>query len=123
MRCFHAPEEKLELVGCYLQRKAGFGEHGFDFQYCDNQNFDQSFEKPQIYTKNPKFPTFYSETFVEKSHYYGGPIERSVTDHHNKSILDEGHGSWFMERMESPYKWCFFQNMISTYTKDSSHKK
>ncbi len=73
--------------------------------------------------KTPKFPTFYSETFVEKSHYYGGPIERSVTDHHNKSILDEGHGSWFMERMESPYKWCFFQNMISTYTKDSSHKK
>ncbi len=26
--------------------------------------------------KNPKFPTFYSETIVEKSHYYGGPIER-----------------------------------------------
>jgi hypothetical protein len=26
--------------------------------------------------KNHKFPTFYSETFVEKSHYYGGPVER-----------------------------------------------
>jgi hypothetical protein len=26
--------------------------------------------------KNQKQPTFYSETFVEKSHYYGGPIER-----------------------------------------------
>jgi hypothetical protein len=23
--------------------------------------------------KNPKFPPFYSETFVEKGHYYGGP--------------------------------------------------
>jgi hypothetical protein len=26
--------------------------------------------------KNPKFPTFYSESFVEKHYYYGGPIER-----------------------------------------------
>jgi hypothetical protein len=26
--------------------------------------------------KNPKFPTFYSETFVGKSHYYGWPVER-----------------------------------------------
>ncbi len=26
--------------------------------------------------KNPKFPTFYYETFVEKSHYYGGPVGR-----------------------------------------------
>jgi hypothetical protein len=26
--------------------------------------------------KNQKFPTFYSETFVEKTHYYGGPVER-----------------------------------------------
>jgi hypothetical protein len=32
MRCIHAPKEKLELVGCYLQRKAGFGEQDFDFQ-------------------------------------------------------------------------------------------
>jgi hypothetical protein len=68
MRCFHAPEEKLELLPCYLQRKARFGEQGFDFQYCNNQNFGQSFKKPQIYTKNPKFLTFYSESFVEKSH-------------------------------------------------------
>jgi hypothetical protein len=50
MRRFHAPEEKLELVGCCLESKAGFGEQGFDFQFCDNQNFGQSFEKPQIYT-------------------------------------------------------------------------
>jgi hypothetical protein len=26
--------------------------------------------------KNPKFPTFYFETFVEKSHYYGGSVKR-----------------------------------------------
>jgi hypothetical protein len=66
MRCIHAPQEKLELVGCcYLLRKAGFGEQGFDFQFCDNQNLGQPFEKCQIYTKNPKFPTFYCETFVE----------------------------------------------------------
>jgi hypothetical protein len=49
---------------------------GFDFQYCNNQNFRESFEKLQIYTKNPKFPTFYFETFVGKSHYYGGSVER-----------------------------------------------
>jgi hypothetical protein len=59
MRCFHAPEEKFELVGCcYLLRKAGFHEQGFDFQYCDNQNFGQCFEKPQIYPKNPKISHF-----------------------------------------------------------------
>ncbi len=45
MRCIHAPEEKLELVGYYLQRKAGFGEQDFDFEFCDNQNLGQSFEK------------------------------------------------------------------------------
>jgi hypothetical protein len=38
----------------------------------------------------------------------------------NKSILEEGYGSWFMERMESRYKQCFFKNMISIYTKDYS---
>jgi hypothetical protein len=58
MRCIHAPEEKLELVGCYLLRKAGFGEQGFDFQFCDNQNLGQSFEKCQIYTKKPKISHF-----------------------------------------------------------------
>ncbi len=26
--------------------------------------------------KNQNFPTFYSETFVGKSHYYGGPVGR-----------------------------------------------
>jgi hypothetical protein len=26
--------------------------------------------------KNQKILTFYSKTFVEKRHYYGGPIER-----------------------------------------------
>jgi hypothetical protein len=31
---------------------------------------------PQFTLKSPKFLTFYSETFVEKSHYYSGPIER-----------------------------------------------
>ncbi len=36
-----------------MWRNAGFGEQGFDFQYCDNQNFGESFEKPQIYTKKP----------------------------------------------------------------------
>ncbi len=41
----------------------------------------------------------------------------------NKNILDEGHGSWFMESLESRYKQCFFNNMISTYTKDFSQKK
>ncbi len=50
----HAPQEKLELIGCYLLRKAGFGEQGFDFQFYDNQNLGQSFEKCEIYTKNPK---------------------------------------------------------------------
>jgi hypothetical protein len=65
MRCIHAPQEKLELVGCYLLRKAGFGEQGFDFQFCENQNLGQSFEKCQITLKNPKFPTFYSQTFVD----------------------------------------------------------
>ncbi len=54
MRCIHAPEEKLELGGCYMRRKAGFGEQGFDFQFYNNQNLGQSFEKLQIYTKNPK---------------------------------------------------------------------
>jgi hypothetical protein len=58
MRCIHAPEEKLELVGCYLLRKAGFGEQGIDFQFCDNQNLGQSFEKCQIYTRKPKIPHF-----------------------------------------------------------------
>jgi hypothetical protein len=44
------PESKMfiKLVGCYLLRKAGFGEQGFDFQFCDNQNLGQSFEKCQI---------------------------------------------------------------------------
>ncbi len=37
-----------------MWRNAGFGEQGFDFQYCDNQSFGESFEKPQIYTKKPK---------------------------------------------------------------------
>ncbi len=54
MRCIHAPEEKLELVRCYMQRKAGFGQQGFDFQFSDNHNLGQSFEKLQIYTINPK---------------------------------------------------------------------
>ncbi len=54
MRCIHAPEEKLELVGCYMRRKAGFGEQGSDFQFSDNPNLGQSFEKLQIYTINPK---------------------------------------------------------------------
>ncbi len=76
MRCFHAPEEKLELVSYYLQRKAGFGEQGFDFQYCDNQNLANLLKNLKFKLKNPKFPTFYSESFVEKRHYYGGPIER-----------------------------------------------
>jgi hypothetical protein len=39
MRCIRAPEEELELVGWLLApRKAGFGEQGFVFQLCDNQN-------------------------------------------------------------------------------------
>jgi hypothetical protein len=58
MRCIHAPEEKSELVGCYMQRKTGFGEQGFDFQFSDNQNLGQSFEKLQIYTKKPKISHF-----------------------------------------------------------------
>jgi hypothetical protein len=41
-----------------MWRNAGFGEQGFDFQYCDNQNFGESFEKPQIYTKKPKISHF-----------------------------------------------------------------
>jgi hypothetical protein len=40
-----------------------------------------------------------------------------------KNILDEGHGSWIMESLESRYKQCFFNSMISTYTKDFSQKK
>jgi len=55
-----APEEKLELVGCYLQRKAGFGKQGFDFQFCDNQNLSQSFEKHQIYTKTTQNFTLFT---------------------------------------------------------------
>jgi len=51
MRCIHAPEENLKLVGCHLRRKAGSGKQDFDFQLCDNQNLGQSFEKLQIYTK------------------------------------------------------------------------
>jgi hypothetical protein len=31
-----------------MRRNAGFGEQGFDFQYCENQNFGESFEKPKI---------------------------------------------------------------------------
>jgi len=54
MRCIHAPQKKLELVGSYLLRKAGFGKQCFYFQFCDTQNFGQSFEKSQIYTKKPK---------------------------------------------------------------------
>jgi hypothetical protein len=38
----------------------------------------------------------------------------------NENTLDEAHGSWFMESLESGYKQCFFKNMISTYTKDFS---
>ncbi len=58
MRCIRASEEKLELVG-NLWRKAGLGEHSFDFQFCDNQNIGQSFEKRQIYTnKTQNFPLF-----------------------------------------------------------------
>jgi hypothetical protein len=57
-------------------RNARFGEQGFDFQYYDNKNFGESFEKPQFRLKNQIFFTFYSKTFVEKSHYYGGPVER-----------------------------------------------
>jgi hypothetical protein len=52
MRCIHAPQEKLELVGCcYLLRKAGFAKQGFDFQFCDNQSLGQSLENCQIYNK------------------------------------------------------------------------
>jgi hypothetical protein len=58
-----------------MWRNAGFGEQGFDFQYCDNQNFRESLEL-KCTLKHEKFPTFYSETFAEKLHYYGGPIER-----------------------------------------------
>jgi hypothetical protein len=32
----------------------------------------------------------------------------------NKNILDEGHGSWFLESLEGQYKHCFFKNVIST---------
>jgi len=66
MRCFHAPEEKLQHVGCYLQRNARFGEHGFDLQYCDNQNFGQCFEKPQIDSKIPKISHFLLWNFCGK---------------------------------------------------------
>jgi hypothetical protein len=48
MRCIHAPEEKLELVRCYMRRKVGSGQQGFDFQFSDNHNLGQSFEKLQI---------------------------------------------------------------------------
>jgi len=59
MRCIHALQEKLELVGCYLLRKAGFAKQGFDFQFCDNQSLGQSLENCQIYTKKTKnFPLF-----------------------------------------------------------------
>ncbi len=68
MRCIHAPQEKLELVGCYLLRKAGFGEQGFDFQFCDNQNLGQSFEKCQIYTKKPKISHFLLSNFCGLNH-------------------------------------------------------
>jgi hypothetical protein len=59
-----------------MWRNARFGGQGFDFQYYDNQNFGEPFEKPQFRLKNKKNLTFSSEIFVEKSHYYGGPVER-----------------------------------------------
>jgi hypothetical protein len=59
MRCIQTPEEELELVGWLLPpRKAGFGEQGFDFHFCDNQNLGQSFEKCQIYTKKLEISHF-----------------------------------------------------------------
>ncbi len=87
MRCIHAPQEKLELVGCYLLRKAGFGQQGFDFQFCDNQNLGQSFEKRQIDTRKPKI-----SDLVEKSHYYGEPIKR-LCDSPSQRLIDRRESS------------------------------
>jgi hypothetical protein len=57
------------LVTC--PRKAGFGEQGFVFQFCDNQNLGQIFWKTSNLHRKPKI-----SHFVDKNHYYGWPIER-----------------------------------------------
>jgi len=68
MRCFHAPEEKIELAGCYAE-ECWIWWAGFWFSVLWQSEFWRIFWKTQ------NFP-LYSETFVEKSHYYGGPVER-----------------------------------------------
>jgi hypothetical protein len=49
-----------------MWRIAGFGEPDFDFQYCDNQNFGEPFEKPQIYTTKPKISQILLRNFCGK---------------------------------------------------------
>jgi hypothetical protein len=73
------------LVTC--PRKAGFGEQGFVFQFCDNQNLGQSFEKRQIDNRKQK-----NSHLVKKSHYYGGPIKR-LCDSPSERLIDRRESS------------------------------
>jgi hypothetical protein len=74
-RCIHAPEEELELVSCYLPKKAGFGEQGFDFHFCENQNLPKNI---QFTLKNQQLLLSCPTILWEKSHYYGEPTKRLV---------------------------------------------
>ncbi len=73
------------LVTC--SRKAGFGEQGFVFQFCDNQNLGQSFEKREIDTRKPKI-----SHLVEKSNYSGAPIKR-LCDSPSERLRDRRESS------------------------------
>jgi hypothetical protein len=73
------------LVTC--PRKGRFGKQGFVFQFCDDQNLGQSFEQSQIDTRKPK-----NSHFVEKSHYYGGPIRR-LPDWPSERLIDRRESS------------------------------
>ncbi len=77
---------RREIRACrlYLRRKAGFGEQDFDCEFCDNQNLGQSFEKLQIYTKNPKFSHFLWKNVTTMVGLYKG----LMTDHHYDYLTD-----------------------------------
>jgi len=70
------PEEKIERAGCYVEECWIWASRVLIFSTVTIRILANLLKNLKFTLKNPKFPTFYSETFVEKSHYYGGPIER-----------------------------------------------
>jgi hypothetical protein len=65
MRCFHAPEEKIELVGCYVE-ECWIWRAGFWFSVLWQSEFSGIFGA-QMYTKTPKISHFLLWNFCGKT--------------------------------------------------------